>query len=341
MRSTTIVLFSILIFYAASSLGWGRHSPNEFLKTKILSSKFIQEKSLSLMLNQRCYKYFGEHSSNEKNVLTSCQKTVASFLRQMSLRVELLEDPSSGNTGPTTIVFPSELLLLIRQPQVSRFLGELANQIQLAQAQNFDLFISSLKILKTDFRASQYLAVLFQDISYGESHVTWLKSRLAKYPDRFDEISKYNIELLHRVIGLLREVVLKKGISDFSYKIYPPAYQNQLNFLSSAFYHYYVIRYTAMKMKREGQPAEKVFFVNFIFNYLYELFDESSLETLVSEPKDLPKEHWSDVWTGLQGALDGTKLNSHSLNPSEILQMPPENMIRTILLSVVKDEKAK
>ncbi|MEK6774402.1 MAG: hypothetical protein AABY64_10700 [Bdellovibrionota bacterium] len=342
MRSTTIVFFLIYLS-CISSYGWDATSPNEYIKSKIKSSQLLQEKALSLILTQRCDTYFNEVESNSKST-RACQQTVQSFLRQMPLKVVSLQDPSSLETGATTIIYPSELRLLIRQTQIAQFLSALSNQLDLIPAVNLDLYSLALQISKSEIRASQWMAVLFQDVSPGQAHVTWLKSLQKKYPEKFNEVSNYNIDLLDKVLQKLRLLLSTTALDKTPHRFYPPTLDGQLKFLNSSIYHYYVIKYTALTMVREGLPSDKVFFVNFIFNYLYEVFDQGPAHLFFTEAKQLPQESWSDVWMGLLGALDGSSKNSadivSNLDPQKLFQMTPEQMIIEITKTVSLAEQA-
>lgn len=335
-----LVKLIICLICLASTTSLARQSSQlEKIKSQIKSVRILQKSTLYLALHQRCLRYFLPLDKNPIKTGFECDREAKAFLLSLNIDVVELADPRDGTKGFTTIVFKNELLELLNQTRMYGVLTEIQSYLQMASVIKFNLYNDVLKILKNDRTTIQFLGVLFQDSTAGAAHVAYLE-KLAKQNHKKTQsrLFKENFRILNSTLSAFRELQEQKRWKR-DYLLYPPFIEKGDLRVSSTQYHFYVISWNSKKMLENSvkKNAGKIFFMNTIFNYLYERFQNLQLQDLLSDKKPLSAKATQDVMLGLLGSLHGLGISPSDLELTNSINPNPQKFFSSVIKSLMEN----
>jgi hypothetical protein len=281
-------------------------------KKKIRQSEALQKFAIKEMVGGRCAGWLAKpfRQLRERNrVIADCRLALKSFMAILNPKVFTFTHPVSKITASWTVAFPEELQTLILDSRMSDFLTAWSQSLERAALgeQPADLFEIAKSYAGSDDEAIRWIAILFQDTSKAKTHIQYLKTT---HPEPSDLLRR-NVTTLSSAIDRMMELTHDDPTVESVVRMFPSQVEtrNRSEF-SQALYHYYVPAYVAARSVREGQPAVASFFVNFVFNYIYEAMEDGTILTAVWEPSSLSRSAVRDTYMGYVGAFHGAQLKT-------------------------------
>ncbi len=223
------------------------------------------------------------------------KKHIAEFGQGTAWSEEQLEDAISTmldalNVGDDPVVFTNELETFSRDPAVRGFIKQLNAALLVAAAplkgevRNINLWAMTVKHAGGDeSKASAWLAVLFQDLN-SNLHTAHIADR------------QFSLQLA-------TAIQLIKALPVAQLQLYPPTTEA----VDRDFYHYYVPRYLASKMVKEGSTPQIAFLATLMMTVEYEYASLLSRD-LAGQGSSSKLRHFFSTRSGLKMPLRQLKV---------------------------------
>ena len=262
---------------------------------------------LMALLTYRCAQY----SLLVGPVNKLCQASVPAFVATLDVtQFETRAEDEKSYKLP--VIFKTRLLKLIQDPLVQDYITKLYVQITEASRErtSFDLFQKTVEIAGNPQKATEWLAVLFQDTSWTRWHIRYLESIEAKSPNTPIKTSLAIRHLKHIVVFLDGDNLKSEDYRSWL-KLYPESQLPGLNkVMNHSLYHFYPMAYIAQTLKQAGVSDQFSFFMPFLFNTDYDFREIDEKRWPFAHPlpfKITPSLNWAmqDIYAGYAGSRLG------------------------------------
>jgi hypothetical protein len=255
------------------------------------------------LIAKRCERYMPENKMGE------CQETVMQMMDLLDYDVIFSTNETTDKGIPQSFVFVAfrkNLINLLENPATAKFLENLniaLNDYLLGTNETFNIWELSSSHYKSEFKSSQVIATLFQDISNAKLHLRYLEKAGIEGSETF----KQNKNLLEKTIDTINMVV-DYHPENFQKIFYPKGSIGTS--LNRNLYHFYVPLHLSLALQKSSTDKHMTFIAPFLMTLTYEFITTSNdYRYILTDPErlDTTEHAWKlkDIYGGYCGASKG------------------------------------
>jgi hypothetical protein len=269
------------------------------------SSNFAYNEVLKSIIHTRCTRYMPEKNKE------GCKSAVSSMLNILDYDVIFmknarppLDDKAWDPRAFVFIAFKTRLIHLLSNPQTKVYLQKLNQHLSdylVGQEKDLTIFDFTKHFYQSEDKASEVMAILFQDTSFRKLHLAYLEETNTQSNMHFES----NKDLLSRVIDMIG-LVFDSSEENYKRLFYPENLHQNFN---RNIYQFYVPFFLSRALIKSGLKKDEALVAPMMLTLSYEFVTAShDYQYLFNDPSSIKSTHKTkDIFAGFCGTSLGTK----------------------------------
>lgn len=303
MKNT--LLLTLILVFSCSTFANNDVAPGRGIKLLQFMAKNAKNRNFALsnIIAHRCGRYLNGSAVKE------CKRAVKKQVEILDFDVIFLETKNLQMTpGPFVFVaFKQDFIKLLHAQSTETYLESLNQKLNeyLLGNESLNIWEHALAHFGSPFKASEAIAILFQDTTPMKLHLGYLEASHT----RGSALYESNKALLDRTLDELQMILNIENL-DHQKLFYPSDIKAKFN---RGLYHFYVPFYLALNLKKQGMSSQQSLTAPFLLTLSYEFVTSAEdYRYFFSDPKTINDEYkLRDIFAGYSGAsyaLQGSKV---------------------------------